>query len=361
MEEDRCERLMLLGLYTGVIAFCLHAFIDINFAHASLMTFAMALTALFLARAQVSTAKAPTVTWHGMVIMVALVLAAVVAGLSTRLYTRDLALSRVQMINVTGEKPLQDRYKVAHHLLQAVPDAVTADRNPAPIALSAMKLIIDDIDAVNDYGVFYTPVPGDPRKVQKVDAGAPVPDNALFFVKRWSRMLRPTLEASLEWVQQLKRMDACFPHSPDLALEISYWYKLFAEPRFTPWVTDQPERFLRPLIDWSEEAVHRNPYSPDLRLNLARAHLAASRHTQNEEQREHLSQALVNFREAHLFAPSQAPYLDALVHYSEVVADAYREAGLPDLAERYRKQAVAARSDRDALVETLRAHARGEL
>jgi hypothetical protein len=62
-----------------------------------------------------------------------------------------------------------------------------------------------------------------------------------------------------------------------------------------------------------------------------------------------------------LFAPSQAPYLDALVHYSEVVADAYREAGLPDLAERYRKQAVAARSDRDALVETLRAHARGEL
>lgn len=362
-ERNAHERMLLLGLYTGVLAFCVHAVIDINFSHASLMTFTFIAAGLFYSRARLNRTNESPVTAHLVVLVIAVAAAATVAGLSTRLYARDLALSRMQMINVNGNDVLRSRYATAQHFLQAAPQTIMAGNRAQAISLDAVRLLLDDPAKLRDYGLFYAPIPNDPTRLQKVKADEPVPAQGSFLVKKWKYPLALIFDGGEAWVRQLQRIDAIFPRSPELALEISAWYQLFCARNYTSlWMNDENTRarMLKSMMDWSREALARNPYSADLMTNLAHAHLAYAYFSTDAAQREHFASAMDYFEAAHAAAPAQVSYLTALAHYSEVLARSYEQAGDAVLTAEYQAIADASRADRDAMIARLRALARGE-
>lgn len=292
-EENRREKLILLGIYTGAIAFCIHAFVDINFSHPSLMMFAMAWTGLFYGRAAVlppvhETAREAAPAGRRRVAalvaacLVTLISIAAIAG-TIRIYLQLLVLNQMHFINLSCLSE-QNRNSDLNRHLEAGDfffrnltqfgmrrDAGEKNLELPRLPLSKALLIVKSIDELKEGCAFYKPIPDQVGRFARMKGDEPVPPNALAAVTRPWKVREMAIHSAMDWIQELERQDKRYPYSPVLAMNIARWYELYATIITIPEFSEQRPGWISNYLKWCETMVQRNPYHADVRMFYANA------------------------------------------------------------------------------------------
>ncbi len=288
-EENKSEKRLLLGMYMGLAAFCMHAFLDINFSHPSLMMYAMVFSGLFYARAMYIPAEigplkedplrnpAPRRMVQGIAAIVfLLVLLGTVLG-SARIYVQHLALNRMRFLNLSCETELDSHLRAGHFFfnelyqygLQRGQDKKVKELPRIPLSMA--RLILDDLDTLGKGCTFYKPIPDSRGQFARLEKGDPVPDNALVVVRKPWMMRRAAGESALHWVRELETQDRWFPHSPELAMHLAKWYEFYVQCFVNPAYAERRSEWIQKYMYWSETMLNRNPMHADMRLLRANA------------------------------------------------------------------------------------------
>ncbi|MCC6143946.1 MAG: O-antigen ligase family protein [Candidatus Hydrogenedentes bacterium] len=281
VERTPLERWMLAGLYGGVIAFLLHSAVDFNFNNPALVFFAMLLAGAFCARASAGRDEddgdAGDTLRRGVMIP-ALLIVALVFGMSLRTYYQDFVISKdtdgTSWLNLGNYKKLDRRYAVATFFLLDGPNynrmrKTNPQMQPPVIPTEAARLFVPTRKEMEPAGELRVPLPGN-RGSRPVNLSEPLPDNAVLVLRdAWAAYLvaKPNAEA---WVQRLIAVDSVFPHSPELADHIAQWYALFWN-RLPGEENKRRPEFQRQEIAWRREAVERSPLQPGYHIALGRA------------------------------------------------------------------------------------------
>lgn len=270
-EEDPARRRLLIGLLTGLLAFLAHAAIDINFAHPTLMFYAMLFAGILCAIGWNESSPEASPRWRFPAMLLMLAVAALAVGLSTRPYFQNLVLTRMQFLAADAAEPLMDRYTIASYVLVGAPTARREKQPPRPVAVRSLALLDIDLEKYVDVARVYEPTQDGSNKLVPAMDGSPItPMSQLLFVKPWlaSQMLEEDLRG---YLAELAREDARFPHDPQLALHLSNWYQTLVHFPERLWLQQNGDHYYGEMMRWSNEAIARNPHNADVYVNLARS------------------------------------------------------------------------------------------
>jgi hypothetical protein len=353
-EEDRRKKCWLAGLWAGVLAFMLHAGIDINYYHPSLVMFWMVFAGLFLALAYSPDRKAGTVApddagtaaaekppagsarlIHGLVICGVLLSCALCAGIGVRIYLQDLSLSGLSMINVKNDDELKRRLQAGGFFLGPVNDAMKAKQDGRKADLRklyqpvrAIECFLPGRKVMEKAGRLYVPVPGGRRGAARpLREDEALPDKAILVITNPEGALTEALKIIDGWLRWLETIDSNYPHSPELALHLSTWYSHLTHQLAPALREDYTPRYLY----WAGEAVRRSPMHSDLHVSFSDAlwTLATLEETP-EAQRSLLAEESVRESEkavdlAPVLPQPRFHYADALDRYSNFLKEKGRE------------------------------------
>ncbi len=306
-EEDRGEKLLLLGLYTGVTAFCLHAFLDINFSHPSLVMFVMTFAGLFYARAaitrpasskttdaQTATDSEPVVT-HRIAATLLLALLMLCAGAVFRVYAQKITLSRFNFLQVTNDAHLTQRMLAGRFFLEelnqfggVISRGETPEKYPQ-LRISRARFFLEEehYERFADGCVYYEPSPSEPDRFLRLERGELPPGNGLMLVaNRPYRIRDAALERIAEWMEELERIDRWFPHNHELAIKMVEWLQLHVHHVYGPQFEEMRPQWIADYLKWAETVMLRNPYHADAHRLYWRALLWYTFHTDDVDKEE---------------------------------------------------------------------------
>lgn len=347
-ERDQTERRILIGLYAGVLAFLLHAFIDIHFVHPSLVMIWMAFAGLFYARGGLlqDAESAPDAATPGRLLpqiaaIPLLLLVALTVGMSLRVYLQDLSISRMSFINVAKTDELTKRYQTARYLLYDVSRYASDPKShPQPrIPIQALTTLISDPKTINMLGTVFAPLPDTPKGARRVQPGEIIPDDALLVIAKPWWAYNQARTAALDWTRELERYDRRFPYSPDLSMHLCEWYKMLLDTVARQQHPDVYELAMAKLVEWSEEGVRRSPAHADMHVNLAQSLWRRAKSQPAENRLPDFERALSEFRQAALLTPVIPAYLTQYADALRSVGEAIKEAGDAARAGQYLAQA----------------------
>lgn len=353
-EEDRHEKLFLLGMYTGLAAFCLHAVVDINFSHPSLMMFAMAWAGLFCGRAMAVSAgtapgeedAAPPPRGRRAIALsaVLLVLAAAAFAGSARIYLQQLALNGMRFVNLSSEEELNRHMRAGMFFFKEVPryaqlrDAGTPPKEMPRLPLSMALLVVDDLDTLAAGSAFYRPIPDAPGRFARIEKGDPVPGNALAAVYKPWLMRKAAVKSAWKWVQELEAQDQRFPHWPILAMHLAKWYELYAFTVFGPEFDAERPGWISKYVQWSEIMVRRNPCHADMRMFYGNALMWEALEAPGADVSALIAKADAEFREMIRLSPISPQHRYAYAGALNRMAAYYREQGQNELAASFQEK-----------------------
>lgn len=319
IEDDAPRRRLMLALLAGLLAFLLHSAMDINFAHPTLMFYAMLFAGLFCVLAAGDTPPTTTASYRLPGIAAVLIAATFTVGLSTRPYFQNLVLSRMQFMAADASDALMDRYTVAQHILIGSPISRIKMTPPRPLTVRSLALFELDLQKYVSFSRVYEKAADGSGKLVPAADGTPIaPESQLLFLKPWKVAAEFSNDVQ-PYLQELEREDARFPHDPQLALHLSNWYQMLMHfPRTADSSNTLPD-YTAALMLWSERAVERNPHNADIYVNLSRSELILWQN--NPTDLAPLDRAIELRRKACALAPAQPAFLYEL-------ADALNTKGL---------------------------------
>lgn len=324
-ETDARERLLLAGLFAGLLAFLGHAVIDIDFQHPTLMFYAFLLTGIFFARTGLRKTEAATVGGlRSYLLLPFLAIAALTIGMSMRVYSQDIALSRMQLLASSQEKEIEHRYEVGRFFLSTVPSYARGFHKQEPsIPVRSARALIRDLEALKPLGLFYVrnPTTDGWRRLKE---GEMITDDAVLVVKRLWDAFGLAQDTSTIWLAELENIDRRFPHNPELANHLSNWYSLLSENLLESRDMHLKRETNAKQIYWIETAIERNPRYADLYVAAAGAYWLKGRQAESLKDKRAAYAKALEYTEA---APPLAP---SLPHYEYLAAFAYEQ-----LAESY--------------------------
>ncbi|NLN92167.1 MAG: O-antigen ligase family protein [Candidatus Hydrogenedens sp.] len=359
-QRDRMERRLLAGMYAGILAFLLHAFLDINFSHPSLMMVLFVFCGAFYSRASFITREPEEedsdllpekATLAPRLLSLALMLAVLLAaGAEFRLFKQHVALNRLRLFNLSWEEEQKSRLQNAQFYFLEIPlYALARDRGeeikrPPRLPLAMARMLIDDPEVLNMGYMFYRPNPLEPGKFHRIDEGDPIPDNALAIVRRPWNLVKAAVPFGLQRIEGLIEQDKRFPHSTELALHIVKWYELFARHVVFEEFMDLRSEWEARYLEWAEIVVNRNPHHADLHLFLGNACLWMGIWGYDEDddiRRGYLQRAEISFEEMLQYCPISPHHLRAYSYAFQEMSQWYGEKGDEDLAESYMERSLA--------------------
>jgi len=256
-ERDFLERLVLGGLYAGVLAFLVHSQVDFNFINPALAFFALLLAGVFYSRAAVN-APAPNKKARRSAIMLPLlVIASLVAGCAVPVFWSDFLLSGGKtFLSVGNRQELNVLYNAGTFLLKTRP-LKERDKFRFKDLASVYKLIPSrsDIERIGSIRVSDENAPQGNRALRPDE---PMPLETAFFMETGKpKEVRAVALKYIElWLEKLKRADAVFPHNPETASHLFQWYQTMTDR--TPDL-DLKRVYVREQVKWAREAVARSP------------------------------------------------------------------------------------------------------
>ena len=143
------------------------------------------------------------------------------------------------------------------------------------------------------------------------------------------------------WMDELMRQDARFPHDPQLALHISNWYQLTTYAANSPWLMENPDAYYGALIEWSDQAIARNPLNADVHMNKTRSLISAWR--RNTADLAPLRQVVEIRKHACTLAPAQGVFEYELADALKMLAEQLDIQGDAAGAAAAREEELAAR------------------
>ncbi len=315
-EEDRQERILLAGLFTGILAFLGQAFIDINFQHPSLMFYAFMITGIFFARVALrrTLSTAPRI-W---LLLPLLALAALAVGLSMRVYTQDLALSRMRFLAASKDQEIQHRYEVGDFFFGTVMNyALKKNPNKPSIPVRSARTLVRDTETLKLFGTFYMRDPLT-SAVYRLQPGDEITDDAVIRIDNPWNAYGNARKGALKWVAELEAIDARFPHDPQLANHIANWYGMLAEGLIAQRHMQDKRECVAKQIHWSGEAIKRSPMYADLYVAAASAYWVKSAMAESAADR------VDAFTKAIELVEKAPPLAQAMPQYELTAAYAYR-------------------------------------
>lgn len=335
-ETDAQRRRVVIGLFGGLVAFLLHAAIDINFSHPTLMFFAMLFAGMAAAISAPETA--PETSRLRLPVLAFLLIGATFAvGLSTRPYVQNLLLNRMQFIAGDTDETLMKRFEIAQYLMVGSPQARMNKKPPSPVTVRALQLFDIDLKRYVDESRVYEPAKDGSGKLVPAPGGTEITEaSQLLFLKPW--LIEQYMEEdALKWMQELQRADARFPYDPQLALHVSNWYQLL-----NYWAHANPPEDYVSMLSWSDEAIARNRLNSDVHLNKSRS--LVSYWESNKENLDAMRDAIEERRKAAELAPAQSIFQYEYADGLRMLAEYHEAKGDTAAAAPLREQEQAARA-----------------
>jgi tetratricopeptide (TPR) repeat protein len=348
--EDPARRRLLLGLYGGILAFLLHALLDINFSHPSLVMYVMAAAGLFCSHILVTGGGGHR--FGRVVALTLLVVAAIAGGAALRPFLFDLATNGGRFINVSNRSLNDSRQNAAEYFLATCPAWARQGKTSPPPSLPVSEVIslLDDRDSLFTLGQILAPDPERKRMVPLAENSA-LPPEAIFQMRRpWDARLQVAARTMM-WIRELERLDQSFPWDPQVAWQLSGLYKLLVEQGPEEEASELPRR-LDGMLSWAEEAVRRSPLQKDMHLALAWAHWSCGTHGSGSESIAHLEAALASFKRSRELGHNEPMYYYAHADALAAMGHSYEKAGRPDVARGLLEEAGSVRAEGNRIQQT---------
>ncbi len=351
-ETNRVERWLLLGLYTGITAFCIHAVVDISFSHPSLVMLAMAFTGLFYARAALSepcvaasddhngnARKAAAPTWHaghGAVAIVLIIFSVVCSGAVFRPYVQQLALCRLGFLNMNPDTELGRRMRTGQFLIAEL--GARGERlrlgeepgEPPRLAVARARMFLDeqDFEDLANFCAYYQPSPHQPNRFLRLPPGELPPRNGLMVVAHNPFQVRNRAVRNIAaWIDELERIDRWFPHNHELAMNLVRWYELHVHYVHGPPFEEQRSFWIERYLGWSETLVRRNPFHADVRMFHAQALLWPAINVPESYDDTLIQRSLEHWEKALTLAAITPGHRFSYAYWLTVMANYYSERG----------------------------------
>ena len=286
--KDVLEFLHVAGPFTGCLAFAMHQLVDFGFQNPSLTLPLYTIAGLTLA--PIATRELSEGVSKS-ILIASLIFAAVVAGWISRVYVGEQQLASL------GNREL--RYAAADFLLLQTED--DARRNK-PFSATATTTFIGSSNQLKQIGFFGVPTEVH-LQYRQIPTSNVLPNNAAFFVDDWKAGQDIAWDATLMWIDRYKEVDAKYPHSPDLALDIRLLYVRLYH------ATDDPQEKMaiaNECLEWAYTQLKREPYSGNAMLNVAWSHRMIAVSFEDEDARiQGLIDSLEKFRAAIDLSPAE--------------------------------------------------------
>ncbi|HEO72040.1 MAG TPA: hypothetical protein ENN80_12310, partial [Candidatus Hydrogenedentes bacterium] len=254
-QKGPLERLLLAGLYCGILSFLAHSLVDFNFYNPSLAFFLYMVTGLFYVLASPEDARAQPKAAHQVLGVPFLIVAALVSGMALRTYLPDYIASGRKVVNVGDDKLMQAKLRVGEFFLRKVQTEAQNARH-AMESIETLAHLIPLRSQFESFGQIWVPSATPGGRHKRLDPGAPVPPNAFFVVTDPGLARQVALQAIERWLEGLKMADSIFPYDPEMAAHFVGWYDLLLNCVQDP---EKKREYTLAYLDWAEASVRRSP------------------------------------------------------------------------------------------------------
>ncbi len=303
-ERDRAEQWLLTGLFTGVLAFVLHAVVDFNFSNPSLATtvFVLAGALLSLGASTVPSEDRPRrvpgfrrVGWPAGIIIVCLALLT-----AWRVYPIYQVNQRIG--NVHDRKA---RFLAARSLV-AFGGALSAEQ-ARPIRATDVLPLIPDREQLEAIGVLRQL--GRDQRFGPFVPGAAMDLNTYWLVQDTAKARAEVIEIVRDCARIVEEADSLFPYDADVAGHCFQWHDLLSEAASDP---EKKQEAARASLKWTEKAVQRSPEQWIFHDLHAKVLWRQGKVTVGDKQVECYTQAIEEFEKAAELYPIEPECLDYL-------------------------------------------------
>ncbi len=268
-ETCRHTRWTLTGLYAGVMAFLAHAAVDFNFFNPSLVFFVFLLAGVFYAYAAIDDASREAVAWHQYVSVPLLIVLALTAGASARVYAADVLLSGGGVWSVGDLRDLRRKLETAQQLF-AMADVPPGDSRQLPvIPVAHLSAFVQSRAVLETFAELRLAVPGSPQATRPLPGNEPVPANALAVVRNRPIAKKEFMAGFEAWLARLRMSDSIYSHSPHVAGVLYQGNALLQRYADVP---ELRQRYVLQAVEWAEKAVARSPQQSWFRRWLSEAY-----------------------------------------------------------------------------------------
>ena len=379
------RRIWDVALWTGLCAFCLHAGVDINFSHPSLVMTAAAMAGVLWVGAGASGEDAAADSeqaggdkkkkrrqpdWRlrieGMIVgpkgrWVLIGLLAVSSLMSAwaaaRVLGMELRFNGMKWLNVADSKTRDKLLQVGGFFLKdvfrhamACTEARKAGRPdpPAPKVPFVDALSLQPDVAVWLPCAFYEPVPGSNQYRPLPEGALPVRQCMMGITKPW-RAYQGALDGILALTARLEAIDAIWPWNPEAARYIAEWYGLLYNSVYDPDRAAARVEWRDKWLEWSRRAMERNPMNPEAVRYHAEVLSGLALHDETWRDAAGRLQAMETCLQLHRktaqYAPQNARFQFNTAWALEQLAKLYRQAGKQTEAEKMEQEAVQIRDN----------------
>ena len=374
-----------VALWTGLCAFCLHAGVDINFSHPSLVMTASAMAGVLWVWSGVpdSTAaengpaggakkKKPKRSewrrrieemvmgpWGRRALIGLLATSSLLSAWSAgRVLGMELRFNGMKWLNVADSKTRDRVLQVGIFFLTEGlrhAKATTRARQAGQPDPPAPKIPFVDALAIQpDVSVwlpcaFYEPVPGSTGQYRLLPEGAlPSRQSMMGITKPW-RAYQGSVEGIQKLTERLEAVDAIWPWIPDAARYIAEWYSLlYNAVRGPTWAQTRPA-WRDKWLEWSRRAMERNPMNPEILRYHAEVLSGLALHDETWQDADGRLRAMETCLELHRktarYAPQNARFQFNTAWALEQLAKLYRQNGKEAMAEKLEQEAVQIRDN----------------
>lgn len=376
-ERHSATRWLIAGLYAGPLAFLTHSLVDFNFYNSSLVFYIYLIAALFYARAGVADAgpeSRESRTTHQLAVLALLVGAALIAGMSLRVYRQDHALSG-NWVNVASLDRAHRYFDVGRTCLKEVFDygmdreqarkngTQPTKRVPGAPLVDVLLFFqpglepdakLDELRQTLDrIGTLTAPTMGGGWR--RLGPGDPLSRQTwIWFDKKPWAALELAIDAAEAWIHELEGMDRMFPHRPDLAAHILDWFDMLLDVTEGGRRSDRFQGYLVAYMQWAEKAVARSPQRAEFRTRYAAGFWKQGRTASVDDRMACFEQAIEQYRWAQRLRPEASSDTNwdlcgALKAYGDLlIENGFKEKGdrLIQESEIYREKALAVQEER---------------
>ncbi len=318
-ESDTTERLLLAGVYTGVLAFLIQSLVEFNFFNPATSFYAFLLGGLFYARAKAADLSGTKNVRHQVLGVPMLLWAAIIVGMAARLYLADFIIGGHNVINVGNNRKINAVFDAGLFFLKGVGTAQSAGKYPVKDIVTVAYLF-PDRDMIEKFGVLYAPNPSDPSKHRAIARNEMVPTNAFVAITKQDVAREAAVKQSESFLEQLEVADGIFPHSPERAAYFTQWYDLLSSTASDP---AKRQHYTVEFVKWAEEAVRRSPEQALFHEWCAKAYWMRGNIEPTAERKKFFERGLEEYRIATTLYPTSGylwvKYGDALDKYGQAL------------------------------------------
>ncbi len=334
---DGRTRLWLIGLHAGLVAFCLHAAIDINFSHPSLVMTAMVVAGLGLGwRGSETPNPGPAgggKTAYRLLAAGTLVLLALAGGMVTRIWLQEVALSRLAFANTSKDQEVYRRFGTARFFVDDLRRYITAMENGNPPKKAPQVSFREALNTNPDpkrwtqLADFFVPDPESPQGYRRLKAGDPIPLDSVMMLRKLYRARWVAVDGLSGWLAEMEAQDSRFPHSPELAMHIARLCELLAKGTLPVTYSAQQRLWTMGYYDWARTAMERSPHSAEMHEFYANVMAGRALYDSPYEPIPVMETAVAHAKTAVEYSPLTPSYRYTLSWALEQLANLQRQAG----------------------------------